>query len=95
MMRVVLVDNRGDSWQVLGRFGELNRVGADPGHTVSIDPADLASIDIQHTRNTRFGRFDAGIGYERREDMATGVDTSETRGFLRWRYDWGGSGGAP
>ena len=85
----VLVDNGGDAWHVLGRFGELNRVGVDPGHTVSTGPADLASIDIQHSRTTRFGRLDVGIGYERRKDMMTGVDSSETRGFVRWRYDWG------
>jgi hypothetical protein len=44
----------------------------------------MASIDIQHTRNTRIGRFDLGLGYERREDMATGVNATDTRGFIRW-----------
>ena len=30
-----------------------------------------------------------GAGFERREDVATGEETSDTRGFLSWRYDWG------
>ena len=30
-----------------------------------------------------------GAGFERREIVATGEETSDTRGFLSWRYDWG------
>jgi hypothetical protein len=53
-------------------------------------PQDLASFDIQHSRSTKFGRFDLGIGYERREIMATGDNTDETRGFIRWTSPpWG------
>jgi hypothetical protein len=81
---VVVVTEAGNSWQVLGRVGDLNRVGSDPQHSVAIDPQELASIDIQHTRSTRFGRFDIGIGFERRELMATGENTRDTRGFIRW-----------
>ncbi len=80
----IIVSAEGNTWQLLGRFGELNRVGADPDHTVAPFPQDMASIDIQHTRNTRIGRFDLGLGYERREDMATGVNSTDTRGFIRW-----------
>jgi hypothetical protein len=87
---VVVVTSTGNAWQVLGRVGELNRVGSDPDHSVSVDPADMASIDIQHTRDTKFGRFDVGLGFERREDVATGDNTRDTRGFLRWQHGWGG-----
>ena len=77
-------DRVGNSWQVVGRAGELNRVGSDPQHSVAVDPQDMASVDIQHSRNTRFGRFDIGIGYEQREIMATGESADDTRGFIRW-----------
>jgi len=81
---VVVVSEAGNSWQVLGRFGDVNRVGADPQHSVSEFPAEMASIDIQHTRMTKIGRFDIGLGFERREDMATGSNTRDARGFLQW-----------
>ena len=80
----VVVSAEGNTWHVLGRFGDLNRVGSDPGHSVAVDPEELASIDIQHTRTTRIGRFDVGIGFERREDMVTGDNERDTRAYLRW-----------
>ena len=80
----IVVGEEGNSWQVLGRFGDLNRVGRDPNHSVAVDPQEMASIDIQHTRTTRMGQFDIGLGFEQREDMATGANTRDARGFLRW-----------
>jgi hypothetical protein len=70
---------------VLGRFGDLNKVGPNDDHTVAVDPTELASIDIQHSRTTSIGRFDIGVGYERREVVATGVSTDDTRAYLRWK----------
>jgi capsule assembly protein Wzi len=81
---VVVVSEVGNSWQVLGRFGDLNRVGPDPQHSVARFPTEMASIDIQHSRSTKIGRFDLGLGFERREDMATGANTRDARGFLQW-----------
>ena len=81
---LVVSSAKGNVWQVLGRFGELNRVGAEPDHTVAPFPQEMASIDIQQTSSTRLGQFDIGLGYERREDMATGTNTSDARGFIRW-----------
>ena len=86
----VVVSEAGNSWHVLGRIGELNKVGVDPDHSVAITPQDLASIDIQHRRYTKFGQIDVGIGFERREDIATGVNVRDTRGYLQWTYVWGG-----
>jgi hypothetical protein len=86
----VVVNDTGNAWQVVGRVGDLNRGGGtDEQHSVSTEPADLASIDIQYSFLTRFGTFDIGAGFERREVVATGEETSDTRGFLSWRYDWG------
>jgi len=81
---VVVVSAAGNSWQVLTRFGDLNRVGPDPDHSVAPNPQEMASIDIQHTRTTKIGQFNIGLGFERREDMATGANTRDTRGFLQW-----------
>ena len=81
---LIVVNTEGDSWQLLGRIGELNRVGSDPNHSVAVLPQDLASIEIQHGRNTKFGRFDLGLGYEQREELASGDDSSEVRAFVRW-----------
>jgi hypothetical protein len=80
----IVTNADGNSWQLLWRDGELNRVGIDLMHTVAPYPQDLSSIDIQHSRNTKFGRFDVGLGYERREELASGAKTHESRGFLRW-----------
>jgi len=81
---VVVVSAEGNTWQVLGRFGDLNRVGPELQHSVAQVPTEMASIDIQHTRMTKIGRFDIGLGFERREDMATGANTRDARGFLQW-----------
>jgi hypothetical protein len=81
---VVGVTPNGNSWQVLGRLGELNRVGAEPDHTVAPEPQELASIDVQYSRITTIGQFEFGLGFEQREVIGTGVETSDTRGFLQW-----------
>jgi len=81
---VVVVSAEGNTWQVLGRFGDLNRVGPELQHSVAQVPTEMVSIDIQHTRMTKIGRFDIGLGFERREDMATGANTRDARGFLQW-----------
>ena len=80
----VVVGADGRSWQVVGRIGELNRVGSDPNHSVAVNPEDLASIDLQYSFPSKIGTFDIGAGYERREELASGIESSDTRGFLRW-----------
>ena len=81
---VVVVSAEGNSWQVLGRIGDLNRVGPELQHSVAQVPTEMVSIDIQHTRTTKIGQFNIGLGFERREDMATGANTEDARGFLQW-----------
>ncbi|MDH4073426.1 MAG: capsule assembly Wzi family protein [Gammaproteobacteria bacterium] len=80
----IVVNADGNAWNVLARLGELNRVGPDANHSVAPLPQDLASIDIQYSFPSRIGTFDLGAGYERREELASGIETSDTRGFLRW-----------
>ncbi len=81
---VVVASAEGNTWQVLGRFGDLNRVGPEADHSVAAVPQEMASIDIQHSRTTRIGQFDVGVGFERREIMATGANSRDARGFVRW-----------
>jgi len=81
---VVIVGGEGNTWHVLGRTGDLNRVGDDPDHSVAVTPQELLSLDIQHSRSTKIGRFDVGLGYERREDVATAASSSDTRAYVRW-----------
>ncbi len=85
---LIVVTEAGNLWQVLGRIGELNRRGDDAQHSVASVAQDLASLDIQHTRETRIGRFEAGLGFERREVTGTGIHSRETRAFLRWVGRW-------
>ena len=85
----LLVFADGNSWELVGRVGELNRVGPQGSHTVAAVPQDLASVDIRYSFNSKFGTFDLGAGFERREEKVSGIEASDTRGFLQWRYDWG------
>ena len=82
---LIVMSEEGNSWHVFGRYGDLNRVGDDPQHSVATVPTEISSIDIQYTRTTRIGQFDFGLGFERREDVATGANTSDTRGFIQWQ----------
>jgi len=81
---IVVVNPEGNTWNVVTRLGEVNRVGPDPNHSVAPLPQDLASIDIQYTFLSKIGTFDIGAGFERREEIASGIETSDTRGFIRW-----------
>ncbi len=81
---VVIVSSEGNSWHVLGRMGDLNRVGDDPDHSVAVTPQELVSLDIQYSFLSKIGTFDLGAGFERREDMATAASSSDTRAYLRW-----------
>jgi hypothetical protein len=86
---VVAVTENGNSWNVIARVGDINRGGpTDDRHSIATDPAELASVDIQHNRRSRFGDFFIGIGYQSLEDVASGDSVDDTRAFLQWRYDW-------
>jgi hypothetical protein len=39
---------------------------------------------LSHERLTRFGRFHIGIGYIYLDDEASGTDSSDLTGFIRW-----------
>jgi hypothetical protein len=80
-----LVQPEGHTWNFSLRLMEINRTGdPDLNHTLSATPQDFADIQISYQRHTDFGRFYAGIGYSRLDDEVSGMETSETIGFLRW-----------
>ncbi len=80
-----LVQPDGHTWNFLLRQMEINRAGVpDTRHSLSATPQELIDIQLSYERLTVFGRFYAGVGYSRLEDEVSGMETSETSGFLRW-----------
>lgn len=60
-----LVQSGGQTWNVLLRYMEINRVGLAPDarHTLSPSPVDVAMLEVSHVRDLAIGRLHAGIGY--------------------------------
>ncbi len=82
---LVLLNDAGNAWHVLARHGDLNRVGTDLNHSVAVVPTEIASIDLQHSRRTRIGQFDLGLGFERLDSSVPGTNTREVRGYVQWQ----------
>ncbi|HZD52786.1 MAG TPA: capsule assembly Wzi family protein, partial [Woeseiaceae bacterium] len=76
---VMLIDDAATRWNLLARYGELNRGGApDVRHTLTPVPADIASIDLSWSRGFRCGVIEIGAGAEHTDD-------TNLRGYLQWR----------
>ena len=81
-----LVDEADTQWQLLARFGELNRGGApDARNTLTPTPQDIASLDLSHSRVFRYGVIDIGAGVERIDDTVSGQSDNDVRAFIQWR----------
>jgi hypothetical protein len=64
---------------------QINQEGnPNPNHSLSATPQDRADIQLTHERITRFGRFHVGVGYSYIDNEASGADTSDFTGFIRW-----------
>jgi hypothetical protein len=76
----MFVDETDTQWRLLARYGELNR-GGSPDLRNSLTPTEqeLASLDLAHARNFRYGVIEIGAGLERLDS-----DTS-ARAFVQWR----------
>ena len=86
---LILVDADDTQWRALIRSGEINNGGSpDPRHTLSATPQDITSIDLSHSRAFSFGVVDAGVGYERIDDLASGESMNESRIYLQWRSSY-------
>ena len=80
-----LVQSAGHTWNVSLRYMELNREGLpNTRHTLTPTPQDLLDIQLTHERETRFGRFYAGIGYGTLDDKVSGTSESDVTGFIQW-----------
>jgi hypothetical protein len=68
----------GDSWELLLRRIEANRVGTAPeaAHAVSASPATVEDFQLGYAR----GRLRAGVGY-----VTSGIEASGFHGYLEWR----------
>jgi hypothetical protein len=83
---LVFVADKGNMWQMVGRFGDVNRGGPpDNQHSISPVPVELMSLDLQYDLATKLGRFEIGLGYEHLDNPLAGVSDGNARGFLRWR----------
>ena len=76
-------------WDVLARFGALNRGGlADVRNSLTQQRQDIASIDFSYRRAFTFGRVSMGLGIERLETEYSGEKNNEGRVFLQWQSDY-------
>jgi hypothetical protein len=83
---ILLVDDADTQWRLLMRSGALNRGGApDVRNSLTPTRQDLVSLDLSHSRMSRFGRIDFGIGFERIDDALSGQTDNAARAFLQWQ----------
>jgi hypothetical protein len=83
---LILADDRETQWQLLFRWGELNRGGApDPRNTLTPTRQDLASVDLSYSHGFRVGVIDLGAGFEQLDHSLSGRRDSDFRAFVRWR----------
>ena len=78
----LLVRPSGESWKVLLRRVEANRVGVvpDSAHALSTGPTEVEDFQIGYAR----GRLRVGAGYVT-SGAASGFAASGFHGFLEWR----------
>jgi hypothetical protein len=82
----MLVNADGSSWEFAAQDGKINRVGANPVHSVSTVPLKLRSVDLYHRRALGGGDLRAGLGYQQRESAAAGERSSDLRAFVDWTW---------
>ncbi len=80
-----LVQSAGHTWNATLRYMEINRVGLpDTNHTLSPTPQELLDIQLSYDRDSQYGRFYAGFGFSKLDDLAAGSSESEISGFIQW-----------
>lgn len=85
----MLVNPGGDSWEFAFQDVDINREGANPVHSVSIDAGSIRSADLYHRRMLLGGDLKVGIGYEELDSSAATINENNFRGYLQWtmRFD--------
>ena len=83
---LILADDSNTQWFLLARYGALNRGGdPDPGNSLTATRIDVASLDLTHARDFKYGRMEVGLGLEHSDDDSGGSSDTDGRAFLRWR----------
>ncbi len=84
-----MINDRGNSFHVLLRDGELNRGGGpDPRNSLTSTPQDIIGLDFSYSRRVGRGLIDFGLGYERIDDALSGLSNDDTRAWLQWRSNY-------
>ena len=80
-----LVQSAGHTWNLSFRYMEINRTGP-PGaqHTLTPTGRDMADVQLSHIRNSRLGRWYAGLGYTRIDDHAISETETDVSAFVQW-----------
>ncbi|MGI9204986.1 MAG: capsule assembly Wzi family protein [Woeseiaceae bacterium] len=86
---ILLMHENGTEWEVLLRFGALNR-GGSPDSRNSLTPTrrDFHSFDISYGKTTGIGRIEIGAGLTREEDVLSGTDKNRSRAYLAWNIGY-------
>ena len=80
-----LLQSGGQMWNLSLRYMEINKIGSpQPRHTLSQSQLDVMDFQVSYDTMTRFGRFYAGAGWSRTEDVQANTTASDVGAFLRW-----------
>ena len=83
---LIVIDSKDRVWKALLRYANLNRLGPpDPHNSLTPTQQDIASIDLMHRRQFRYGILEFGLGYERINDIASTRTEGDVRAFLSWK----------
>lgn len=85
---MMLVNADGSSWELAAQSATVNRAGANPVHSVALQPTRIRSADLYHRRSLLGGELSLAIGYEERESASAGLDEGDVRGLLQWRREY-------
>ena len=82
----VVVIDAARQWNGVIRYVELNRGGnPDSRHTLTPTPLNLVNAELSHRRETRFGEFTVGAGFDQFENEVSNRKDSDARLFVQWR----------
>ncbi|WP_405223960.1 capsule assembly Wzi family protein [Lentisalinibacter sediminis] len=77
-------------WHISARVSELNRFGApDERNTITATPKDLLDLSVTHSRDTKFGKLDLGVGVQQLDDKVADTDSTDVRVFVRLTQQFG------
>ena len=81
----LVITERGHEWGGVLRHARLNRGGTT--QPVLTGMKRLTNLEVFHRRDTRWGRFELGAGFDRLR-LNNGRGKTDARGYVRWRRDF-------